>query len=75
MLSNAIIRTIIFSLLVSCQQQSPADQVVREPTADLSQWVVEQMPGGTVKVADGALEIEDRGGCTIWYKPQAHGSG
>ncbi len=26
------------------------------------------MPGGTVKFADGALEIEDRGGCTIWYK-------
>ena len=28
------------------------------------------MPGGTVRFAAGAMEIEDRGGCTIWYKPK-----
>jgi len=38
------------------------------PTADLSRWVVEQMPGGTVTVRDGALEIRDKAGCTIWWK-------
>lgn len=32
----------------------------------LSQWVVEQAPGGTVTTKDGALVIEDRNGCTVW---------
>lgn len=31
-------------------------------------WVVEQMPGGQVKVSDGVLTIQDRGGCTVWWK-------
>lgn len=26
------------------------------------------MPGGTVKVTDEAMEIEDRAGCTIWFR-------
>ena len=36
------------------------------PTADLRLWSVEQMPGGTVASRDGALVIEDAGGCTVW---------
>ena len=36
--------------------------------ADLSLWAVEQMPGGTVTVRDGALEIADQGGCTLWWR-------
>ncbi len=35
---------------------------------DLSQWVVEQQPGGSVKLEKGALDIDDRGGCTVWFK-------
>jgi len=31
-----------------------------------TRWVVEQMPGGTVKIRDGELEIADRAGCTVW---------
>ncbi|HEY0946292.1 MAG TPA: DUF6250 domain-containing protein, partial [Opitutaceae bacterium] len=34
----------------------------------LSRWVVEQMPGGTVTVREGALEIEDAEGCTVWFR-------
>lgn len=37
-------------------------------SADLSRWVVEQLPGGTVAVRDGALEIEDAEGCTVWFR-------
>ncbi len=39
-----------------------------EPTADLGRWAVEQMPGGTVVVRDGALVIEDVAGCTVWFR-------
>lgn len=43
---------------------------VTEPTADLSQWAIEQMPGGTVTTRDGALVIEDSAGCTVWLRRQ-----
>lgn len=35
---------------------------------NLSNWVVEQMPGGTVTIEDGVLVIADEGGCTVWFK-------
>lgn len=35
---------------------------------DLSSWVVEQQPGGTVGIHDGALVIDDAGGCTVWFR-------
>jgi hypothetical protein len=37
-------------------------------SSDLSNWVVEQQPGGTVTIEDGALVIADKGGCTVWFK-------
>jgi hypothetical protein len=36
--------------------------------SDLSQWVIEQMPGGRVVIDDGKLEIDDSAGCTVWFK-------
>ncbi len=38
------------------------------PSAGLTQWSIEQMPGGRVTTRDGALIIEDVGGCTVWYR-------
>jgi hypothetical protein len=40
---------------------------------DLDNWVVEQMPGGSVRVADGKLEIEDAKGCTVWFRKKLEG--
>jgi len=37
-------------------------------TPGLEDFVVEQQPGGQVSVQDGALVIEDLGGCTVWYR-------
>lgn len=37
-------------------------------SGDLSQWVVEQQPGGSVRIHEGALEIEDNAGCTVWFR-------
>jgi len=34
----------------------------------LSSWQIEQMPGGTVKIKDGRLEIDDKAGCTVWFR-------
>lgn len=34
----------------------------------LTDWVVEQQPGGSVVVEDGALLIDDQKGCTVWYR-------
>lgn len=34
---------------------------------DLLNWKVEQMPGGTVQVKTGKLEINDVAGCTVWF--------
>lgn len=33
-------------------------------------WVVEQMPGGTVTVKDGEIEIRDKAGCTVWFRKE-----
>lgn len=35
------------------------------PTASLENWSVEQMPGGRVTTHEGALVIEDTGGCAV----------
>lgn len=39
-----------------------------EATADLAPWSIEQMPGGSVTVHDGALHIEDAAGATVWLR-------
>lgn len=36
--------------------------------ANLTDWLVEQMPGGRVYTHDDALVIEDLAGCTVWYR-------
>ena len=35
---------------------------------DLAAWRVEQTPGGSVVAREGALVIEDNGGCTVWLR-------
>ncbi|MCM4156945.1 DUF6250 domain-containing protein [Gramella sp. AN32] len=39
----------------------------------LADWKVEQMPGGTVEVNNGKLEINDVSGCTVWLKEKFDG--
>lgn len=40
---------------------------------DLSNWFIEQMPGGSVRIADGRLEIDDAKGCTVWLRKKLEG--
>src|SRR5690606_36239314 len=48
----------------------PYPTLFRSFTPALRDFIVEQMPGGRVSVADGALIIEDVAGCTVWYRPR-----
>lgn len=41
---------------------------------DLSQWVVEQVTGGTTTIKDGQLDINDAKGCTVWFKQKLTGA-
>jgi hypothetical protein len=43
-------------------------RAAESPTSDLTRWSVEQMPGGTVRITDDALEIEDARGSTVWLR-------
>ncbi len=36
-------------------------------STDMSNWTVEQMPGGSVQVKDGQMDIDDASGCTVWF--------
>jgi hypothetical protein len=51
--------------LAGCAQLAPRTSA---PTATLSHWQVEQMPGGSVRTEQDALVIEDSAGCTVWYR-------
>ncbi len=46
-----------------------AESAVLKP-GRLDQWVVEQQPGGTVVMEDGALVITDAAGCTVWWREE-----
>lgn len=52
--------------LVGCQSPSLSHPVAAR--LRLEDFVVEQMPGGTVSQHDDAIAIEDAGGCTVWLK-------
>ena len=41
---------------------------------NLSQWVVEQAANGTTRLLDGKLEIDDAGGCTVWFTNKLSGA-
>lgn len=68
---------------------SPATATVETPkgevlyrddfTKDLSNWVVEQTPDGTVEISGDQLDINDgaglngKGGCTVWFREKLSG--
>lgn len=59
---------VLFALAAALGAVRPARAAVEKPTGQIGLWAVEQMPGGTVTVRDGALAIEDVAGCTVWWR-------
>lgn len=57
-----------------CNKDAVTNVLYQDDFEDgLSNWHVEQMPGGRVCVADGKLEIEDAKGCTVWFREKLDG--
>jgi len=55
--------------MAACHREEPPRKAATiEATSALSQWVIEQMPGGHVSINGDALEITDEGGCTVWFR-------
>ncbi|WP_209329394.1 DUF6250 domain-containing protein [Lunatimonas salinarum] len=46
--------------------------IFSEEFNDLDHWKTEQRPGGKVFLNGGSMEIEDIGGCTVWFEKQLH---
>jgi hypothetical protein len=66
---SALRRLVTVLLALGAVGAALADGTDRDDfKSGLGQWVVEQMPGGTVTAKDGALVIEDAAGCTVWFK-------
>jgi hypothetical protein len=58
---------VIFSSAVWAAE--PPRELYRDDfSGDLHQWIVEQLPGGSVTVHDGVLDIETSRGCTVWFR-------
>src|SRR5690606_3213501 len=51
---------------------SDSHRTTFDKPGDVADWVVEQQPGGSVRIADGALVIDDEAGCTVWFKRELH---
>jgi hypothetical protein len=81
--SGILIKGLLFGSLVfwvcGCSGPVPSQDSTKEILyqdnfdGDLSDWLVEQMPGGTVRVSDGKLEIDDAKGCTVWLREKLTG--
>ena len=76
--SFIILMTTIVSLTSCCQKphriiqigdhEMVATPIITEDfSTDLSNWTVEQLPGGTVQVQNGQMDIDDFSGCTVWF--------
>jgi hypothetical protein len=64
MIARALLLSL--SLAVSACAATPASL----PPNDPKSWVVEQMPGGSVKIGRDAIVIEDVDGATVWFRQQ-----
>jgi hypothetical protein len=59
-----------FILALSLSLSACAATPASLPANDPKSWVVEQMPGGSVKIGSDAIVIEDVDGATVWFRQQ-----
>jgi hypothetical protein len=57
------------SFVVAVSNSTVSAQTIRDDFRQgLGLWVVEQVNGGKVVADKGVLDIEDKGGCTVWLR-------
>jgi len=61
-----------FPALASLQYER-GEILFQDAFDSLENWKPEQMPGGTVAINDGRLEIDDAKGCTVWFRHRMEG--
>lgn len=59
---------LVFAAFCASSCTTTRERSIKNLTADLHHWAVEQMPGGTIATRDGTLVIEDAAGCTVWFR-------
>ena len=69
-----LILMLVMSTWSVCAQKGGMKLIYQDDfSTDMSQWVVEQMDGGTTKIQNGELIVNDAKGCTIWFKQKLKG--
>src|SRR5438105_10963428 len=58
----------IFLFMFAPMSHAAPTIYVEKFDSGLKNWVVEQMPGGTVVAENGVLDIKDKDGCTVWFR-------
>ncbi|MBJ2175927.1 hypothetical protein JBL43_16855 [Aureibaculum sp. A20] len=84
-ITNFIALALVLGILSSCNNDTKgieikgktyATELVFEENFDngMDNWVVEQMPKGSVAINKSKLEINDDSGCTVWLDKKFEGS-
>ncbi|MCU4174043.1 DUF6250 domain-containing protein [Carboxylicivirga sp. N1Y90] len=82
---SRFIRISFLIILTSCANTSPTifigdlsrkgNLLIHETfNKNMDNWIVEQGKGGTVKLINGKMDIDDANGCTIWFKNKLDGN-
>jgi Domain of unknown function (DUF6250) len=72
--SAAEVREVAVSGAATVPSAAPAKRLAADDFRNgAGGWVIEQQSGGTVMVADGALVIDDKAGCTVWWRARLSG--
>ena len=66
LLNGCTIKTKVIQL--NAKEKISGRLIYKNSFDDLSDWMVEQVPGGKVEIKNRKLEITDIGGCTVWNK-------
>lgn len=68
-LKRMAVAVVIFSLFAWVTAALAGEPAVASgPETNGQNWLVEQMPGGTVSFSKEGIDIMDKDGCTVWFR-------
>ncbi|MEC3908804.1 hypothetical protein VOI54_17385 [Tamlana sp. 2201CG12-4] len=72
---KSIIVLLILVLISGCKSSDQnKGKVLYSDTFDatLNNWIIEQMEGGEVNIADGRMNVSQSNGAIVWFKEKLH---